>query len=464
MQDRYQRLFAEYATRAFSLPQDTIHEVKRRMLDTFGVMCAAIHDDAPQVARSYAEMFPLGSGATLFGSPVKTAPEFAAFANGVHARYLDFNDTYLSREPLHPSDCIPALLALAEWNDRSGAALAEAIAISYEISMDLCDAASLRAHGWDHTNYIGIGVAAGASRLLRLTPEQTAHAISIAIVPHAAMRQTRVGELSMWKGAAAPNSARNGLFGALLAARGMTGPFEPITGEMGMLAQMLGGASATGTSGLDDGALASIARGDAPHRICDAYIKAYPLEYHAQSAVDAASELHGRVPDWQQIEQIEIETFRAAYEIIAAHPEKWNPTTRETADHSLQYITAVALLDGQVTKESFSPERLVDDRIKRLLGRTKLSESARLTALYPEGIPNRITVRSTNGETHTVEARYPRGHAGNKMNDEEVIAKFTRNSAGVLSQAAANELLDAVWKLESLASLKEITTRLPESP
>ncbi len=461
MQDRYQELFAEYGSRPFVLPQGTIHEVKRRMLDTFGVMCAAMHDDAPQVARAYAEMFPLSGGATLFGSAVKTAPEFAAFANGVHARYLDFNDTYLSLEPLHPSDCIPALLALAEWKNLPGAQLAEAIAISYEISMDLCDAASLRAHGWDHTNYIGIGVAAGASRLLGLTPEQAAHAISIAIVPHAAMRQTRVGELSMWKGAAAPNSARNGLLGALLAARGMTGPFEPITGEMGMLAQMLGGNPSIGTSGFDDHALASIARGDAPHRICDAYIKAYPLEYHAQSAVDAASELHGRVPDWQQIEQIEIETFRAAYEIIAAHPEKWNPTTRETADHSLQYITAVALMDGQVTKASFSPERLADDRIKGMLRRTKLSESAQLTALYPESIPNRITVSTTKGEKHTVEARYPRGHAGNKMTDEEVIAKFKRNSADVLSEATADELLDAVWRLESLSSVKEITGRLP---
>ncbi len=457
MQDRYQQLFAEYASRSFAIPQDTIHEVKRRMLDTFGVMCAAMHDDAPQVARAYAEMFPLSGGATLFGSSVKCAPEFAAFANGLHARYLDFNDTYLSLEPLHPSDCIPALLALAEWKGLPGTALVEAIAISYEISMDLCDAASLRAHGWDHTNYIGIGVAAGASRLLGLTPEQTAHAISIAIVPHASMRQTRVGELSMWKGAAAPNSARNGLFGALLASHGMTGPFEPITGEMGMLALMLGGRA------FDDRALETIARGDAPHRICGAYIKAYPLEYHAQSAVDAGRELHAQVPDWQQIEQIEIETFRAAYEIIAAHPEKWNPTTRETADHSLQYITAVAVMDGEVTKESFSPERLADSRIKALLRRTKLSESAQLTALYPESIPNRITVRTTGGETHTAEARYPRGHAGNKMTDDEVIARFGQNSAGVLSTATANALLDVVWKLEKLESVKEITGRLPSS-
>jgi 2-methylcitrate dehydratase len=453
MRDRYQELFANYATQPHTLPSDTLHEVKRRILDSFGVMCAAINDDSPTVARAYAEAYAMENGATIFGSRAKANPEVAGFANGVAVRYLDFNDTYLSLEPLHPSDCIPALLALAEWKNLGGLALAEAIAISYEVSMNLCDAASLRKYKWDHVNYIGIGVAMGASRLLGLNATQTAHAISLAAVPHASMRQTRAGELSMWKGAAAANSARNGLFGAMLAARGMTGPFEPFTGEMGFIRQMLGG------NAFDDQALARMQRGDAPHRICDSYIKKYPVEYHAQSAVDIAVELNQEIRDWRLIESVEIETFKAAYEIIAMDPEKWHPTTRETADHSLQYISIAGLIDGKVDEETFAREHLGDPRRRDLLARTKLFESDALTALYPESIPNRITVKTKDGATRTREERYPRGHAGNKMTDDEVIAKFNTNVAGRLDPARARALCDAVWSLEDWTDVSTWTEK-----
>ncbi len=457
MKDRFQNMFAEYATQNHTLPGDTLHEVKRRIIDSFGVMCAAIHDDSPTVAREYAKAYPMQNGATIFGSHEKSNPEVAGFANGVAVRYLDFNDTYLSLEPLHPSDCIPALLALAEWKNLGGLALAEAIAISYEVSMNLCDAASLRKYKWDHVNYIGIGVAMGASRLLGLNAAQTAHAISIAAVPHAAMRQTRAGELAMWKGAAASNSARNGIFGAMLAARGMTGPFEPFTGEMGFIRQMLGG------NAFNDQALARMQRGDAPHRICDSYIKKYPVEYHAQSAVDIAVELHDEIKDWQLIESVEIETFKAAYEIIAMDPEKWNPTTRETADHSLQYISIAGLIDGKVDEATFARDHLGDARRRDLLARTKLGESDQLSALYPESIPNRITVKTKDGATHTRQERYPRGHAGNKMTDDEVVAKFKRNRVGVIGDADTQQLLDTIWNLENLDSVAAITTLLPKS-
>ena len=456
MPDRYQDMFAAYATKKHALPTDTLLEVKRRMIDSFGVMCAAIHDDSPTVARAYAEEYPVQNGATIFGSPVRTNSEVAGFANGVAVRYLDFNDTYLSLEPLHPSDCIPPLLALAEWKNLGGTILAQAIAISYEISMNLCDAASLRKHRWDHVNYIGLGVAAGASHMLGLNADQTGHALSIASVPHASMRQTRAGELSMWKGAAAANSARNGLFGALLAARGFTGPFEPFSGEMGFIKQLLDGEP------FNDTALARIAHGEPPHRICDAYIKKFPVEYHAQSAVDIACELHGEIGDWRLIESVEIETFKAAYEIIAMDPEKWKPTTRETADHSLQYITIAGLIDGKVDEETFSRERLNDPRILDLLSHTKLSESSELTAMYPDGIPNRVTVKLKDASVHTCEERYPRGHVGNKMTDAEVVAKFNRNRAGVMSDADAKRLLDTVWNLERVENVRALTQFFPK--
>ncbi len=473
MQDRYQELFARYATAQYHLPPETIHEVKRRVLDSLGVMCAAIDGAAPRAARAYARLFPFANGATIFGTEIHSTPEMAGFVNGVHCRYLDFNDTYLSLEPLHPSDVIMPLLALAETRGASGSELIEAIAIAYEVGMNLCDAASLRAHGWDHVSYIGIACAAAAARLMRLDAHRTAQAISIAIVPHAASRQTRAGELSMWKGAAAANSARNGLFAALLATGGFTGPYEPFTGKMGMIAQLLGGEPFRAE------ALKSFERCDPPRRICDAYIKKYPVEYHAQSAVDAAVELHGEIerlesvpeaerrglgierPVLSEVDGLEIETFRAAYEIIVDDPEKWKPRTRETADHSLQYIVCAALVDGKVTRETFAEERIEDKRIAELLGRTKVTNSARLTAMYPESIPVKIIVHTRDGGVHSREARYPRGHSGNKMTDDEVIAKFEQNRAGVLDDADAERLREIVWKLDSVQDLRELTALFP---
>ncbi|MCS7313219.1 MAG: MmgE/PrpD family protein, partial [Acidobacteria bacterium] len=384
-----------------------------------------------------------------------STPEVTAFVNGVMVRYLDFNDTYLSREPLHPSDMIPALMALAEWRRCSPRDFIAAVAVAYEVGVTLCDAASLRAHGWDHVNYIAVGTACGAARLLGLTPSQTEHAIAIATVPHAALRQTRAGELSMWKGAAAANAARNAVFAALLAEAGMTGPFQPFAGEMGFFRQLLGGET------FDEAALQGLVEGRPPRRILDTYIKYWPVEYHAQSAVDAALQLRRELGDPAQVAAVHIDTFRAAYEIIAKDPEKWEPRTRETADHSLPYIVAVALLDGRVNRESFSSERIQDPRVRDLLKhRVTLREDPDLTSQYPEGIPNRITVKTSDGRTLSREVRYPRGHARNPMTDEEVLAKFRANVAAYWTAEQADRVADLVLHLEELSEWDEFMTWL----
>ena len=415
--------------------------MRRRLLDSIGVALAAFAQPAPRAARACAYPFALGSGATLWGTPVRTTPEMAAFANGVMVRYLDFNDTYLSKEPLHPSDVIPALWALAEWRDSGPGELVAAIAVAYEVGVTLCDAASLRAHGWDHVNYIGIAVAAAGARLLGLPAEGIEHAISLAAVPHAAMRQTRAGELSMWKGAAAANAARHGVFAAMLAAAGMTGPYQPFEGEMGFFRQLLGGQP------FDEGVLEPLARRSPPTRILDTHIKFWPVEYHAQSAVDAALQLRAEVGDPGAVEAMHIDTFRAAYEIIAKDPEKWQPRTRETADHSLPYIAWVALLDGTVGPESFAPHRLQDAALRRRLQeKTTLREDPELTRGYPEGIPNRLTLRTRDGRSLSRQVSFPRGHARNPMSDDEVLEKFLRNVGWALPEPQARRLARAVME------------------
>ena len=450
MSDKFSKMFAGYSHNLTydALPGDTVHEVKRRVLDSIGVSMAAFSEDAPKAARTYAYDFALPNGATIWGAPLRVAPEAAAFANGLMTRYLDFNDTYLSLEPLHPSDMLPGLIALCEWSGRDVRDIFTAAAAGYEVSVNLCDAASIRAYQWDHVVYTGIGAACGAGRLLGQSADQIEHTISIASVPHASMRQTRAGELSMWKGAAAANSVRNAVFASLVAQRGLTGPYQPFEGEMGFFAQLLGG------NPFDEAALKSLANGDAPTRIQDTYIKKWPVEYHAQSAVDAAVELRDEIGgDVNLIESIHLDTFKVSYEIIAKDPEKWAPKTRETADHSLMYIVAAALLDGTITKHSFSQRMLDSPEIAALLAKTTLEEDDALTAGYPEGIPNRITIKTKDGGTLSREVSFPRGHAMNKMTDAEVEGKFLLNVADVWTDEQARRVIDLVWHMDALPNL-----------
>jgi len=458
--DRITRLLAGYASGvvAEDLPEDSAHEVKRRVLDSIGVAVAGLDGDAPAAARAYAADFPDPNGATIWGSQLRANPEVASFANGIAVRYLDFNDTYLSKEPLHPSDVIAALMALAEWRDRPANDLLAAIATAYEVAVTLCDSATLRTHGWDHVNYLGIGVACAAGELLGLPVEGIEHAVSIAAVPHAAMRETRAGELSMWKGAAAANAARNAVFATLLAEKGMTGPARPFEGEMAFVRQLLDG------EGFDLELLLRLEAKAPPRRILDTHIKFWPVEYHAQSAVDAALQFpEGFLRDADRIKSIEIDTFDAAYQIIAKDPEKWDPKTRETADHSLQYVVVAALLDGEVTTRTFEPERFRDRRTLDILKqRVTVREDPELSAGYPEGIPNRITVTTSGGGREGREVRYPRGHARNPMTDEEVVAKYRANVQGRLDVDRAASLEGFVWNLEREGSLQELVRQLAE--
>ncbi len=449
--DKYTNLFASYVTNTKYFPKESLHEAKRRILDSFGVMYLAFHEDTPKAARNYAYMFGSHEGASLFGLNFKTNPEIAAFANGVLVRYLDFNDTYLSKEPLHPSDVIPGLLAIAEWKKLNGQKLLEAIVIAYEIGVNLCDAASLRKHGFDHVNYITIAEVCGLGKLFNLSKETIEHAISLASIPNFSARQTRAGELSMWKGAAAANSVRNAIFGTLLALNGMSGPYQPFEGEMGFFKQLLNGES------FDDKALSPLFDNKPPTRILDTYIKFYPVEYHAQSIVDIVKKMSQFIKSPEDIESIHIDTFKAAYEIIAKDKEKWEPKTKETADHSIQYITVVGLLDGQVTKRSFSKEKLNDSVVKKILStKTTLEQKDELTAGYPDGIPNRVTLKTKDSQIYTEEVKYPRGHAKNKMSDEEVIEKFKNNTEEILTNTQAENIIDTVMNLEKCEDISKL--------
>jgi len=434
------------------LDQQVINEVKRRILDSIGVALAAFSAEPVKIARAVARSYRSSAEATIWGTQDTAALDWASFTNALMVRYLDYNDTYLSKEPLHPSDMIPTLMAAAEYRGLGGKDLITAIAASYEIGVRLCDAGSLRLRGWDHVNYIGIAVTAGLSKLMGLDENKALNALSIAVVPHAAMRQSRVGELSHWKAAATANSSRNAMFAVLLAREGFTGPDAPLKGEMGFIRQLLSG-------DFNEKVILELGSLPSPKRILDTYIKPYPVEYHAQSAVDAAKQIrreYGKAVEPDDVEYIVIDTFKAAYDIIVKDPEKWDPKTKETADHSLMWVTAVALLNGTVELYHYRPENIRDPRVLTLIKKMRVNVDPELDKLYPSAIPNRITVKFKDGKELTARVDYPKGHPKNPMSDEEVEDKFKRLTEGVLTPSQVNSVISLVRNLESLRDLKQI--------
>lgn len=421
------------------LPAAVVHEVKRRVIDSLGCAMGAWRAEPCVLARQAAAGFSAERGATLWGIGHRAPPDWAAFANCYLVRYLDYNDTYLSKEPAHPSDNIAAALAVAEAEGAPGRELIVSIALAYEIQCRLCDAASIRARGWDHVTYGAFSSAIAAARLMRLDAPRFRHAIGIAGVASAALRQSRVGELSHWKGCAFANAARHGVFAALLARAGITGPSPIFEGDKGFEKLVSGP--------LDDFELP----GKDNLMIVNTSIKFWPAEYHSQSAIEAALKLRAQIKDTGEIDSVRIDSHGAAVDIIGSEPEKWRPTTRETADHSLPYIVAAALADGEITERQFAPERLADPQLLALVQRVEVHRHGELSAAYPGAVGNIITVRLRNGRSFTERVDYPRGHARNPLTDAEVEAKFHSLADPVLGAARANQLCQRAWKMEEMA-------------
>jgi 2-methylcitrate dehydratase len=425
-------------TRLEDLPDEVVVEARRRLLDTLGCAVGAIDGPAPQIARTAALWVSGNPSASLIGGG-ESSPDWAAFANGVHIRYLDCNDTFLALEPGHPSDNWAAVMAAGEAAGATGAEWITAAAIAYEIQCRLCQAACIRARGWDHTTYGSISAALAAARLLHLDHGQALHALGIAGTTGTALRLTRSGALSMWKGCAFAFAARIGLFAAQLAALGMTGPAPLFEGEMGFMQQVSGPIELAKLGGPTA----------ADWMLPQTAIKLVPAEYHTQSAIAAALELRPRFGDPGRIKAVRIATFHTALEITASDPEKWRPGSRETADHSLPYCTAVALIDGQVSPTQFTPPRLKDPVLLDLLARTTVIEDPELSARYPEAVPNRVTVVLFDGTELVCERAYPPGHARNPLTEAQLAKKFHTLVDPILGRDQAALIRQRVSDLES---------------
>ena len=449
---------ADYAGRLTfdSLPPEVVHEAKRVVIDSLGVALGAWSQEPCRIARELANHYAARReyGATVLGTNHHAPPDWAAFANGICVRYFDYNDTYLSKEPAHPSDNITACLAACELAGKGGRDLITAIVLAYEVQCRLCDAASIRARGWDHPTYGAFSTALAAGQLLGLDHKQMKHALGIAGTNAAQMRQTRAGELSHWKGVAFAHAARHGVFSAVLAKEGMTGPAPIFEGVMGFEKQVSGS--------LDDleGPFAAEPQGqgsESDYMIRRSSIKNWPAEYHSQSALAAAQKIRGQLDgDMSKVDQILCRTHKASYEIIGSEPEKWRPDARETADHSLPYMVAAILVDGDVTDATFERSRFTDAELLKVVDKVKVVEDAEMTGLYPEHIANVVTVTTTDGRELTERVDDAPGHVHNRLSDDGLLAKYHKLADPVIGQERADRVADFVWKLDEHEKAAEL--------
>ncbi|MCX7799386.1 MAG: MmgE/PrpD family protein [Fimbriimonadales bacterium] len=435
-----------------SLAKETVLRLKLHLLDTLG--CAIGAMDEPGVEAA-ARCVCKADEATVWRTGRRSSVADAAFANGVAVRSLDFNDTYLSMEPAHPSDNVSALMAVAEARRCSGRRLLAAMAVSYEVQCALCDAMMLRDKGWDHPTYGSISVAAGCGLLLGLSAERLRHALSIATVTSPVLRQTRAGALSAWKGCAFAHAARNGVQACLAAENGIDGPELAFEGPLGFFRIVAG----------REFRLDSLRRGIA-RRVHGCYIKRHPAEYHAQSAIEASERIvrqHGRRFHPGEIDAVLVETFSAAEQIIGGEREKWHPTTRETADHSMPYLVAHTLVLGPPTLQSYREESWRRSAVQAVMERLRVAVDPELDALYPRrGIPNRVVVRLVGGREYVERVDAPLGHALNPMSPEQVSEKFLALAAPVLGEDKAQSLRDLVLAVDEEAGLEPLFRALAE--
>jgi 2-methylcitrate dehydratase len=425
--------FADFAStlRYADLPPNAVSAAKERILDALGCALGAYDCDTAEVGRSLAGPAARSELAgRVTGSDERVAADAAAFINSCMIRNLDFNDTYPGG---HPSDALGAHFAVAPQIGASGERLIAAAVVAYEIFIRIQMKAQLREKGWDQGFGISVGAAAGLCNLMGLGREAAQHAIAITAVANMPMRASRAGQLSMWKGAATAYAVRNAVFGVQLAAAGMTGPEAPFTGRHG-LTDLISGPIELPPFGTSSG----------DFFIPRAKIKYWPVVYNMQALVWCAIELRGKVAV-EDIESIDVETYWSAWHESGSEPAKWDPTTRETADHSLPYILVWTLRHGLIDHDAFVREAYTDPSTRPLMNRIKVRINEEFEKDFPRVVHMRMTAKDRTGREHQVYVRNPLGHEDNPVSAKDLAEKFRRLVSPRLGAERAEAAL-ATWQ------------------
>ncbi len=414
--------------------------LKVRVLDSLGCAFGALDGEPVRIIRQNIDEFGGAPLCTLIGGG-RSAPDRAAFLNGALIRYLDFNDSYLAKgETCHPSDNIGAVLAASEYALLSGRQFLTALAVAYEVQCALSDAAPVRARGFDHTTQGAFAAAAGVAKALELPAARIADALGIAGTANNALRVTRTGALSHWKGLAAPNTAFDALRAAFLAMRGVTGPREVFEGNKGWMQTVSGNFDIDWErEGLD--------------RVTRTILKKYNAEIHSQSAIEGLLELMEELRiAGRHILRVRIDIFDVAHLIIGggAEGDKTIVRTKEEADHSLPYMIAVAALDGDVTPAQYTPERIARDDVQELLLHVTVVPDPGYSKRFPGEHACRVTIVTRDGRIHVKEKRDYEGFHTRPMPWARVEEKF-HMLAGALSPDRRDVIVKAVNRLDEIA-------------
>ncbi len=428
------------------LPQPVIDRAKHIVLDTVGCALGGAQSPPAKIARAAAAEVTSSVPATVLVSGQKTSPDLAAFANGVMIRYLDFNDTYTGIPTGHPSDLLAPVLALADATRGSGRDVILGMVLGYEIFCGLIDSEAMEREGaWDQSTYGVIAAAVVAAKMLGLTKTQMANAISLAAASHITLEQVRRGQISHWKGCALANASRNAVFCALLAAKGMTGPEEVFEGKAGF-------ANSTGIRF----ELPSFADSAGSFKIMRARLKAFPSGYFSQSAIEAVLELRPRISNIDDIKEIRLQTFPSGYHVMGSSEAAWKPETRESADHSLPFVMAVALMEGAVEIRHYDQLYYRRPEVRALMQKITVRIGEEPEAAWPEVPLNIVDIEMRSAEIFSTKVAYHLGHFERLMSDEEQERKFRPMAEALLPKKQTDRLLASLRRLDEIERIGDL--------
>ena len=451
------------------VPAEVTDMVINRVIDDAAVAAASLARGPVRAAREQALRHPSAPGAAVWGAApdVRVSPEWAAWANGVAVRELDFHDTFLAADYSHPGDNIPPLLAVAQHTGRSGAELVRGIAAAYEVQVDLTKGICLHEHKIDHIAHLGPSAAAGIGALLGLDTETVYQAIGQALHCTTQTRQSRKGEISSWKAYAPAFAGKVAVEAIDRAMRGQGAPSPVYEGEDGVIGWLLGGLDTVYTVPLP-------APGEAKRAILETYTKEHSAEYQAQALIDLARRLGPCIGDTAKIATVVIFTSHHTHYVIGSgsgDPQKYDPAaSRETLDHSLPYIFAVALQDGGWHHvRSYAPERAARPGTVELWRKISTAEDPEWTGRYHHPDPakrsfgGRVEITLADGSAINAEITVADAHpAGARpFAREQYIAKFRALADGIIAPGVQGRFLDAVTRLPDLDAAELSDLALP---
>ena len=430
------------------IPEPARKEAKRFLLDSVGCALAALDHDDMQQANEYVQMLGGHEQATVIGHNYQTNLGNAALMNSLLIRAMDYNDIYWKQDPAHPSDIIPAALSPAEFKGLDGRDLLVGILIAYELELRLCLAADpgVREVGWHHASLTQFVSPLVAARMLGLTEDQAVAACGIAGSSHFTLGGVVAGHLTNMKNTADPMATEAGVRAAMLASTGYSGPVELFEGKEGVFEVV------SNVQWSSDEMLKGLGK---DFLITDCGYKAFPTEaltHQPITAVMDAMSLNGIDP--HRVAEVKVETTTRGADILS-DPSKYEPRTKETADHSLPYCIAVAVAKGNVLPSDFEEDALTDPFVWELLPKIKVVANPEIDALFPGVKRAIVTVTTGDGQSVTQQADHAKGRAENPLSDNELIDKFRANAAHAVSEAQMSRIVEATFALEEIGNVAD---------